>query len=79
MTDVADRVRKIIVEHLGVETHKVTDDAKFVDDLRADSMDRFELVMAFEQAFHCKIDDDEVEAIVTVGDAIKLVEAGAHT
>ena len=79
MTDVADRVRKIIVEHLGVETHKVTDAAKFGDDLGADSLDQLELVMAFEEAFHCKIEDDAADAIVTVGDAIKLVEAAAHT
>ena len=78
MTDVADRVRKIISEHLGVETHKVTDAAKFVDDLGADSLDQLELVMAFELEFDREIDDDEVQAIVTVGDAIKLVEAGAR-
>jgi acyl carrier protein len=79
MTDVADRVRKIISEHLGVDPSRVTDDAKFVDDLRTDSLDQLELVMAFEEAFHCKIDDDAADATVTVGDAIKLLEGSAQS
>jgi acyl carrier protein len=72
-SNVADRVRRIISEHLGLEPSRVTDDAKFVDDLAADSLDQLELVMAFEEMFDCKIDDDDADAIVTVGDAIAVV------
>ena len=74
MSDVADRVKKIVVEHLGVEADKVTDDASFIDDLGADSLDTVELVMAFEEAFGVEIPDDAAEKITTVGDAIKYIE-----
>jgi acyl carrier protein len=76
---VADRVRKIIAEHLGFEISKLADDASFVVGLGADSLDLLELVMAFEEAFGCQIDDDDADAIVTVGDAIRLVEAQSKT
>ena len=70
MSDIADRVKKIVVEHLGVDAEKVTDNASFIDDLGADSLDTVELVMAFEEEFGVEIPDDAAETILTVGDAI---------
>ena len=77
MSDIADRVKKIVVEHLGVEPEKVQDNANFIDDLGADSLDTVELVMAFEEEFNVEIPDDAAETIVTVGDAIKFLEKNA--
>jgi acyl carrier protein len=77
MSDVAARVKKIVVEHLGVEADKVTDNASFIDDLGADSLDTVELVMAFEEEFGCEIPDDAAEQIQTVGDAVKCLEKHA--
>ena len=74
MSDVADRVKKIVVEHLGVEPEKVVENANFIDDLGADSLDTVELVMAFEEEFGVEIPDDQAETIVTVGDAVKFLE-----
>ena len=74
MSDTADRVQKIVVEHLGVESEKVTQDASFIDDLGADSLDIVELVMAFEEEFGVEIPDDAAENITTVGDATRYVE-----
>jgi acyl carrier protein len=74
MSDVAERVKKIVVEHLGVEADKVVESANFIDDLGADSLDTVELVMAFEEEFSVEIPDDQAETIVTVGDAIKYLE-----
>ena len=74
MSDTADRVKKIVVEHLGVEEDKVVPDASFIDDLGADSLDSVELVMAFEEEFGVEIPDDAAEKINTVGDAIKYIE-----
>ena len=74
MSDTADRVKKIVVEHLGVETDKVTEDASFIDDLGADSLDIVELVMAFEEEFGVEIPDDAAEKISTVSDAIKYID-----
>ena len=74
MSDISERVKKIVVEHLGVEADKVTDGASFIDDLGADSLDTVELVMAFEEEFGCEIPDDAAETILTVGDAIKFLE-----
>ena len=74
MSDTADRVAKIVVEHLGVEADKVTQDASFIDDLGADSLDIVELVMAFEEEFGVEIPDDAAEKITTVGDAAKYIE-----
>jgi acyl carrier protein len=74
MSDTADRVAKIVVEHLGVEADKVTQDASFIDDLGADSLDIVELVMAFEEEFGVEIPDDAAEKITTVGDATKYIE-----
>ena len=73
MSDTADRVKKIVVEHLGVEADKVTEDASFIDDLGADSLDIVELVMAFEEEFGVEIPDDAAEKISTVSDAIKYI------
>jgi acyl carrier protein len=74
MSDVAERVKKIVIQHLGVDAEKVVDNADFIDDLGADSLDRVELVMAFEEEFGVEIPDDAAESIVTVGDAVKFVE-----
>ncbi|WP_099866302.1 acyl carrier protein [Pararhizobium haloflavum] len=74
MSDIADRVKKIVVEHLGVEAEKVTEGASFIDDLGADSLDTVELVMAFEEEFGVEIPDDAADTILTVGDAIKYIE-----
>ena len=71
---VADKVKAIIVEQLGVDEEEVTADASFVDDLGADSLDTVELVMAFEEEFGIEIPDDAAESIVTVGDAVKYID-----
>jgi acyl carrier protein len=71
MSDVGERVKKIVVKHLGVEAEKVTENASFIEGLGADSLDTVELVMAFEDEFGCEIPDDAAETILTVGDAIK--------
>ncbi len=75
MSDVAERVKKIVVEHLGVEEDKVKEAASFIDDLGADSLDTVELVMAFEEEFSIEIPDDAAENIQTVGDAVKFIES----
>ncbi len=77
MSDISDRVKKIVVEHLGVEEDKVTEAASFIDDLGADSLDTVELVMAFEEEFGCEIPDDAAEKIVTVKDAVTYLEQAA--
>jgi acyl carrier protein len=79
MSDIGERVKKIVVEHLGVEAEKVTENASFIDDLGADSLDTVELVMAFEEEFGCEIPDDAAETILTVGDAIKFLEKNAKS
>jgi acyl carrier protein len=73
MSDIAERVKKIIVEHLGVDAAKVTDNASFIDDLGADSLDTVELVMAFEEEFSVEIPDDAAEKIITVKDAVDYI------
>src|SRR5262245_48506950 len=79
MSDIGERVKKIVVEHLGVEPDKVTEGASFIDDLGADSLDTVELVMAFEEEFGCEIPDDAAETILTVGDAVKFLEKNAKS
>ena len=74
MSDIADKIKKIVVEHLGVEESKVTPEASFIDDLGADSLDTVELVMAFEEAFSVEIPEDAAEKISTVKDAIDYIE-----
>ena len=73
MSDVADRVKKIVIDHLGVDEAKVTESASFIDDLGADSLDTVELVMAFEEEFGCEIPDEAAEKIVTVKDAVDYI------
>jgi acyl carrier protein len=77
MSDIGDRVKKIVVEHLGVEPDKVTEAASFIDDLGADSLDTVELVMAFEEAFEIEIPDEDAEKIRTVKDAVDYIQAHA--
>ena len=77
MSDEAERVKKIVVEHLGVEADKVSEGASFIDDLGADSLDTVELVMAFEEEFSVEIPDDAAEKIQTVGDAINFIKQNA--
>ena len=72
--DVSSKVKKMVVDHLGVDESKVTDESNFIDDLGADSLDTVELVMAFEEEFGSEISDTEAEKILTVGDAIKFIE-----
>ena len=72
--DVASKVKKIVADHLGVDEAKVIEEASFIDDLGADSLDTVELVMAFEEEFGSEISDSEAEKILTVGDAIKFIE-----
>lgn len=74
MSDIAERVKKIAVEHLEADEAKVTPQASFIDDLGADSLDIVELVMAFEEEFEIEIPDDAAESIRTVGDAIAFIE-----
>ena len=75
MSDVLERVKKIVVEQLGVKDEEVTSEASFVDDLGADSLDTVELVMALEEEFECEIPDEEAEKITTVKQAIEYVNA----
>ncbi|MBV8298747.1 MAG: acyl carrier protein [Candidatus Eremiobacteraeota bacterium] len=76
-SDTLDRVKKIIVEQLGVEANEVTPEASITDDLGADSLDQVELVMAFETEFGIDIPDEEAEKIKTVGDAVQKIDAVA--
>ena len=78
MSDVFDRVKEIVVDHLDVDADKVTIEAGFIDDLGADSLDTVELVMAFEEEFGVEIPDDAAENIMTVKDAITFIEANAE-
>ena len=75
MSDTSERVKKIVVEHLGIDESKVNDKASFIDDLGADSLDTVELVMAFEEEFEIEIPDDAAEKIQTIKDAIDFIEA----
>lgn len=77
MSDVKQKVIDIVIEHLGVEPEKVTENATFIDDLGADSLDTVELVMAFEEAFGVEIPDDAAEKIQSVNDAITYIEANS--
>lgn len=74
MSDVAERVKKIVINHLRVDADKVSENASFIDDLGADSLDTVELVMAFEEEFGVEIPDDAAETILTVGDAVRFLE-----
>ena len=70
-----ERVKKVIIEQLGVKEDQITENASFVDDLGADSLDTVELIMEFEKEFDIQIPDDQAEAISTVGDAVKYIES----
>ncbi|MBN1251892.1 MAG: acyl carrier protein [Bacteroidales bacterium] len=74
MSDIASRVKAIIVDKLGVDENEVTEQASFTNDLGADSLDTVELIMEFEKEFNIAIPDDQAETIATVGDAIKYIE-----
>ena len=73
--DVSSKIKKMVADHLGIEESKVVDEANFIDDLGADSLDTVELVMAFEEEFGSEISDSEAEKILTVGDAVKFIES----
>ena len=77
MSDVAERVKKIVVEHLGVDEAKAVSEASFIDDLGADSLDTVELVMAFEEEFNIEIPDDAAEKILTLQDAVNYIQQHA--
>ena len=79
MSDTAERVKKIVIEHLGVDEGKVNENASFVDDLGADSLDTVELVMAFEEEFVCEIPDEAAEKILTIKDAITYIDQNAKS
>ena len=76
--EISNKVKKIVADHLGIDESKVTEEASFIDDLGADSLDTVELVMAFEEEFGAEISDSEAEKILTVGDAIKFIENKAN-
>ena len=73
--DIKNKIKKIVADHLGIEEEKVVEEASFIDDLGADSLDTVELVIAFEEEFGQEISDSEAEKILTVGDAIKFIES----
>jgi len=73
--DISGKIKKMVADHLGIEESKVVEEANFIDDLGADSLDTVELVMAFEEEFGSEISDSEAEKILTVGDAVKFIES----
>ena len=75
--EISSKLKKMVADHLGIDETKVVDEANFIDDLGADSLDTVELVMAFEEEFGSEISDSEAEKILTVGDAIKFIESKA--
>lgn len=77
MSDIADRIKKIVIEHLSVDADKVTENASFIDDLGADSLDTVELVMAFEEEFGIEIPDEAAETIQSFGDAVTYITANS--
>ncbi|MEN8202485.1 MAG: acyl carrier protein [Bacteroidota bacterium] len=78
MSDIAARVKAIIVDKLGVDENEVTTEASFTNDLGADSLDTVELIMEFEKEFNMGIPDDQAESISTVGEAVKYIEENAE-
>ena len=78
MSEIQEQVKKIVVDHLGIDESKVIPEAKFIDDLGADSLDTVEPVMAFEEEFGCEIPDDAAEKIVTLKDAVTYLTANSN-
>ena len=78
MSDIAERVKKIVVEHLGVEEDKVTETASFIDDLGADSLDSVELIMAFEEEFGAAIPEEDAEKLTTVGKVVEYLKSKGY-
>jgi acyl carrier protein len=79
MSNISERVKGIIAKHLGIDRDKVTEDANFIDDLGADSLDAVELAMSFEDEFHCEIPEEEADNMFAVGDVIKFLETNAKS
>jgi acyl carrier protein len=79
MSSVGERVKGIIAKHLGIDRDKVTEDASFIDDLGADSLDTVELAMSFEDEFGCEIPEEAADSMFTVGDVIKFLETNAKS
>jgi len=79
MSDIAERVKKIVIDHLGVDADKVVESASFIDDLGADSLDTVELVMAFEEEFGIEIPDEDAEKITRVKEAVEYIESHAKS
>ena len=75
MSDIAERVKKIVIDHLGVDADKVVEGASFIDDLGADSLDTVELVMAFEEEFGIEIPDEDAEKITRVKEAVEYIDS----
>ena len=75
--EIKSKIKKIVADHLGIDEEKVTEEASFIDDLGADSLDTVELVMAFEEEFGCEIPDDAAEKILTVKDAVDFLQETA--
>ena len=76
--EIKGKIKKIVADHLGIEEEKVTEEASFIDDLGADSLDTVELVMAFEEEFGCEIPDDAAEKIVTLKDAVTYLTTNSN-
>ena len=74
MSDTLDKIKEIVIDKLGVDEAKVTPEAKFIDDLGADSLDTVELIMQFEEEFNIEIPDEDAETITTVGKAVAYIE-----
>ena len=79
MSNISERVKEIIVKHLGIDPDKVTEDDNFIDDLGADSLDTVELAMSFEDEFGCEIAEEAADSMFTVGDVIKFLETNAKS
>ena len=74
MSQNLDKIKEIIIDKLGVDESKISDDSKFIDDLGADSLDTVELIMQFEEEFNIEIPDEDAETITTVGKAVSYIE-----
>jgi acyl carrier protein len=79
MSNISERVKGIIAKHLGIDRDTVTEDASFIDDLGADSLDTVEFAISFEDEFHCEIPEEAADSMFTVGDVIKFLETNAKS